>query len=714
MNTRRKKSIKRLLSLTLVMLMCIGLMPMTALAAASDFSCVLIGSQNITTQEKAELTTSTGKVTWDADTATLTLDSVNLKELSLYGKTYGIVIEANDSSKTVTVVLKGTNYIGNDTQTAEGSAFGAVNCNLVIKGAPGSSLNIKCKEDTYGANAIYATNAVSIEGAALNLMSDSSAIYTDSTLDIKDSQVVAEATNSSAIYTKGKTTISGKSTNVTANGFYCAMFAGGGVEISKAEFIGHTKNDHIIFTKNGGISLDNAKVKLTSDYDKAVGLFVDNDSSKFTISNSILDIETGETSVFSQKDITITDSELNLTSGANGIKARGKLTISGDKTNIVNKSKSPIVSGTVKITGGTVKSETTEDAAICSDESGGIIISGGNVYAKTTAAMSAIYAKKGHIKIEGSNTSVEAISTKDSAIFARDGQIVLNATPITATAADGFAAIVARNSYESDPENAAKPNIAIGKNYIAGDNTVVTTAWKMDDNGDYYADAVFAPTGTQGPLENFSNLPNSITVKLKTADYSKVDEAIAKANALNKEDYKDFSAVEDAINAVVRGKNITEQTEVDGYATAIENAISALKYKDANYTKVDEAIANANALNKDEYKDFSAVEAAVAAVVRGKNITEQEAVDAMAKAINDAVSALEKKSSTEPGASTDPSSSSEPSNSPEPNQNTGNNTTSPQTGDNSNIWLWIVLLFASGGAVTTLTVVSKKKKKANR
>ena len=129
---------------------------------------------------------------------------------------------------------------------------------------------------------------------------------------------------------------------------------------------------------------------------------------------------------------------------------------------------------------------------------------------------------------------------------------------------------------------------------------------------------------------------------------------------------------------------------------------------------MDEAIANANALNKDEYKDFSAVEAAVAAVVRGKNITEQEAVDAMAKAINDAVSALEKKSSTESGASTDPSSSSEPSNSPEPNQNTGNNTTSPQTGDNSNIWLWIVLLFASGGAVTTLTVVSKKKKKANR
>ena len=129
----------------------------------------------------------------------------------------------------------------------------------------------------------------------------------------------------------------------------------------------------------------------------------------------------------------------------------------------------------------------------------------------------------------------------------------------------------------------------------------------------------------------------------KGADYTKVDEAIAKANALNKDDYKDFSAVEAAVNAVVRDKNITEQSEVDAMAKAIEDAIAALQYKDADYTKVDEAIAKANALNKDDYKDFSAVEAAVNAVVRGKNITEQSEVDAMAKAIEDAIAALQYK-----------------------------------------------------------------------
>ena len=137
------------------------------------------------------------------------------------------------------------------------------------------------------------------------------------------------------------------------------------------------------------------------------------------------------------------------------------------------------------------------------------------------------------------------------------------------------------------------------------------------------------------------------------ADYSSVDAAIAKANALNKDNYKDFSAVETAVNAVARDKNITEQSEVDAMAKAIGDAIAALQYKDADYTKVDEAIAKANALNKNDYKDFSGVEAAVKAVVRGKNITEQSEVDKMAKAIEDAINALVRRSSG--GGSSSPS-----------------------------------------------------------
>ena len=178
-------------------------------------------------------------------------------------------------------------------------------------------------------------------------------------------------------------------------------------------------------------------------------------------------------------------------------------------------------------------------------------------------------------------------------------------------------------------------------------------------------------------------------LQYKDADYTKVDAAIAKANALNKNDYKDFSGVEAAVKAVVRDKNITEQSEVDAMAKAIEDAIAALQYKDADYTKVDAAIAKANALKKDDYKDFSGVETAVKAVVRGKNITEQSEVDKMAKAIEDAIATLEKKpASIKPGTSDK----------------------SPQTGDTSNLALWIALLFISGGAAIGTTVVSRKKK----
>lgn len=124
------------------------------------------------------------------------------------------------------------------------------------------------------------------------------------------------------------------------------------------------------------------------------------------------------------------------------------------------------------------------------------------------------------------------------------------------------------------------------------------------------------------------------------ADYTDVDAAIKRANSLNKDNYKDFSKVEDAINAVNRDKDITEQEVVNGYAKAINEAIDHLEYKAADYTKVTEAIEKANKLNKDNYEDFTKVTAAINAVAPGKNITQQDEVDAMAKAINDAIDAL--------------------------------------------------------------------------
>ena len=147
-------------------------------------------------------------------------------------------------------------------------------------------------------------------------------------------------------------------------------------------------------------------------------------------------------------------------------------------------------------------------------------------------------------------------------------------------------------------------------------------------------------------------------------------------------------------------------------AQAIETALSALQYKGADYTKVDAALAKANALKKDDYKDFSAVETAVNAVVRGKNITEQGEVDAMAKAIEDALAALQYKDAdkTTPAPAATPTPAPAATATPEPAATAIPQYTIPQTGDTSNPALLVVLMLVSGSAAIGIAVVGSKKK----
>ena len=212
------------------------------------------------------------------------------------------------------------------------------------------------------------------------------------------------------------------------------------------------------------------------------------------------------------------------------------------------------------------------------------------------------------------------------------------------------------------------------------------------------------------------------SLEYKPADYAKVDEAIAKADSLNKENYTDFSAVEEAVAAVDRDKNITEQTAVDAMAQAIEDAITALEYKPADYTKVDEAIAKVEGLNKEDYKDFSAVEEAIAAVVWDKNITEQSAVDAMAQAIEDAITALEKKEEPDkPGTeepdpdkpgTEDPSQDKPGTGGTDQKEQTNENGQSnvPLTGDASNVFVWLMISLILGAGLSRGFFTRMKKR----
>lgn len=157
------------------------------------------------------------------------------------------------------------------------------------------------------------------------------------------------------------------------------------------------------------------------------------------------------------------------------------------------------------------------------------------------------------------------------------------------------------------------------------------------------------------------------------ADYTAVNDALNKIPVdLSLYTEESVSALKKVISEIDYNKSKREQSIVDSYVNEIESTIIALEYKNADYSNVDEAINKANALNKNDYKNFSAVENAINAVIRGKNITEQSTVDEYANAIEKAINALEKKNPTliqDDNSSTDTS-------------------TGVPTGDDTNILLW--------------------------
>ena len=220
-----------------------------------------------------------------------------------------------------------------------------------------------------------------------------------------------------------------------------------------------------------------------------------------------------------------------------------------------------------------------------------------------------------------------------------------------------------------------------------------------EDNTKYSVEnhQVSLPVGQYTVLiekENYHSIREQVTITydisthtlnyelvLLDADYRNVEDAVAKANDLDSELYKDFSGVEKAIAGVVYDLDITHQEEVNAMAKAIEDAINALEYKDADYTAVNDAIAKAEALNPEDYVDFTHVSDAIDAVVEKLDITHQKEVDDMAQAILDAISELEEKPAE-----------------------------TPSTSDNSYITCWMMIMIGAAMSLIGFVVYDYKKK----
>ena len=133
-----------------------------------------------------------------------------------------------------------------------------------------------------------------------------------------------------------------------------------------------------------------------------------------------------------------------------------------------------------------------------------------------------------------------------------------------------------------------------------------------------------------------------------SADYSEYDKVVAQAKALDRSLYTDLTELDEALSVNVSNLPVKDQAIVDDQTDAIINAINSLVYKPADYTEYNKAVEQAKSLNRDDYVDFSKVDEALAVDVSGKNITEQDVVDKQTKAILEAIDALEEKPPKQP------------------------------------------------------------------
>lgn len=376
-----------------------------------------------------------GTLTWDPATFTITLDNITV--VGDGQNTSGaieIVFEEAQQDNQVTLVLKGENSI-----TSTSTAIYCRNGDLTIRAEEGASLTVDSVYNSIHGNylnSIWVENgSLTIEGGSYDMKAGYPVINASADIAIGGgAQVKAVSTNDSALWTPNGTvavTGAGSSLNARAEAAgFCAINAMNGVSVlDGAALTAHTESDHPVYSKSGGVVLNNATVNITSNYEDAVGLFAGSETEGIVITNSTVDVNTKSTSLFSKGDVSITDSTVNIVSEANPIYAKKNVVVTGQKTNLT------------------------------------------------------------------------ASSTQDSAIFTRNGNIILESGTVNVTAAKGFSPIVARTSgTTNDPASvpAAQEKIQIGEGLTLNGAKVAATNWKTaDGEGGYYSDVMLVPADVE-------------------------------------------------------------------------------------------------------------------------------------------------------------------------------------------------------------------------
>ena len=495
---------KKLFAILLSIVMVAGLLPATALAAEPTVYDIWVDGVQVTSENKDNL--CGGTVSYDPTTHTLSLNNATLDNDTM--SDYGIKTIIPNTLK---IRLTGTNSI---TRTSPSGGMGI---------APNSS------------------NSVEITG--------------DGTLKIN---VIGEN--------------------------YDGISAGADVKISdKAK---------VIINAEGGLGITGRMVEIDGATVNSTGLYAGIDAHSLKIVNGS-DVTLKATQnecngAFIWKDqegnggdIEIAQSTVKATSYYPGLYAGNNLTVNGGEVNCTSTADSAIwTKSNILIKGG---AKVTTDGKYPMGGNGSFTVEEAEIDAKNTNEnnIPAIFdecvpviADGYHLNyakaVDSEGTEIDLLSsgTQYFALYKNVHFITKAVYPV---------------SFVVTPDSLTNVVVKVNGQEVTGSVSLEAGTYPVEVT----ADNCKAYTGNITITADAATHTQTIAMTYLPADYTKVDAAIAKANALDKDDYKDFSGVEAAVNAVVRDKNITEQSEVDAMAKAIEDAIAALQYKDADYIKIE-------------------------------------------------------------------------------------------------------------------------------
>ena len=495
---------KKLLAILLSMVMLVGLMPFTALAADPTAYDIWVDGVQVTSENKDNL--CGGTVSYDPTTHTLSLNNATLDNDTM--SDYGIKTIIPNTLK---IRLTGTNSI---TRTSPGGGMGI---------ASNSSNSVEITGD--------GTLVINVNGENYDGISAGA--------DVKISD-------------KAKVTINAE--------------GGLGIVGRMVEIDGATVNSTGLYAGIDAHSLkivNGSDVTLKATQDERNGAFIwkdqEGNGGDIEIAQSTVKATSYYPGLYAAGDLTVNGGEVNCTSTADGaIWAKGTILIKGG-AKVTTDGKFPMGgNGTFTVEEAEIDAKNTNENNIPAifDECVPVIADGYHLnYAKA-------------VDSEGTEIDLLSSGTQYFALYKNVHFITKAVYPV---------------SFVVTPDGLTNVVVKVNGQEVTGAVSLEAGTYPVEVT----ADNCKAYTGNITITADAATHTQTIAMTYLPADYTKVDAAIAKANALNKDDYKDFSGVEAAVNAVVRDKNITEQSEVDAMAKAIEDAIAALQYKDADYIKIE-------------------------------------------------------------------------------------------------------------------------------